>query len=69
MLPLHRTRLWMPESSQKLTCRCHNFPQAWMVSEEGLEKTCFVCMRGGKVFPKTILFLLSDPPKLISRLC
>lgn len=66
---LHRTRLWTPENSQKLPCRCHNFLQTWIFPEEELGKTYFVWTRGGKVFPKTILSLLPDPPKLTSRLC
>lgn len=69
MLPLHRTRPWTPESSQELPCRCHNLLQAWMFPEEGLGIICFVWTRGRKVLPKTTLFPLPDPPKLISRLC
>lgn len=55
MLSLHGTRLWTPESSQKLPCRCHDFLQAWMFPEEGLGKTCFGWTKGGKVSPKTTL--------------
>lgn len=51
-LPLHRTRLWTHESSQKLPCRCHDFLQAWTFPVEGLGKTHFVWRRGGKVSPR-----------------
>lgn len=52
MLPLHRTGLWTPESSQELPCRCHNSPQAWMFPEEGLEKNLLCLDEGRKGFPK-----------------